>query len=66
MIEEMADPHEVFRFMRLPNCPDCDQCELQPECTTGGALAIVEQLYPAMLRNRIEQKDLAWVNSCGG
>lgn len=66
VIEEMADPRQVFRFMKLPNCPDCDQCELQPECTTGGALAIVGQLYPAMLRNRIEQKDLAWVNSCGG
>ena len=66
LIEELADPRQVFRFMRLPNCPDCDQCELQPECTTGGALAIVEQLYPAMLRNRIEQRDLAWVNSCGG
>jgi len=66
VIEEMADPHQVFRFMRLPNCPDCDECELQLECTTGGALAIVEQLYPAMLRNPIEQKDLAWVNSCAG
>ncbi|MBN1140092.1 MAG: YcaO-like family protein [Anaerolineae bacterium] len=60
--EEMADPSQVFRFTKLPNCPDCEACELQPECNTGGALAIVDRLYPAMRQNRIEQRDLAWVH----
>ncbi len=61
--EEMADPSQVFRFVKLPNCPDCGECELQPDCLTSGALTIVEALYPAMRRNRIDQRDLAWVNS---
>ena len=64
--EELSDPADVFRFTKLPNCPDCDTCELQPDCFTGGALTIVERIYPAMRRNRIEQMDLAWVNSSDG
>ena len=60
--EEMADPGQVFRFTKLPNCPECDACELQAECNTRGALAIVDSIYPAMRRNRIKQADLAWVH----
>lgn len=59
--EEMADPGQVFRFTKLPNCPDCDACELQAECNTNSALAIVDSIYPAMRGNRIEQADLAWI-----
>jgi YcaO-like protein with predicted kinase domain len=63
MAEEMADPGELFRFVKLPNCPDCGECELQPECITTGILSMIEKVYPAMLQRRIEQMALAWVGS---
>jgi ribosomal protein S12 methylthiotransferase accessory factor len=59
--EELADPREVFRFVKLPNCPDCGECELQPECITTGILSTVERVYPAMRHSRIDQMALAWV-----
>jgi ribosomal protein S12 methylthiotransferase accessory factor len=63
MAEEMADPQAVFRFTKLPNCPDCGECELEPDCLTTGTLATVDKVYPAMRRNGIRQAALAWVNS---
>jgi hypothetical protein len=65
MAEEMADPGEVFRFVKLPNCPDCEDCDLYPDCVTTGILSTVEKLYPAMRRGRVEQTALAWVNAPG-
>ncbi len=59
--DELADPREVFRFVKLPNCPDCGECELQPECITTGILSTVERVYPAMRHSRIDQMALAWV-----
>jgi ribosomal protein S12 methylthiotransferase accessory factor len=63
LAEEMAEPRDVFRFTKLPNCPDCAECELRPDCITTGSLALVEKIYPAMCRDGIEQTALAWVNS---
>jgi ribosomal protein S12 methylthiotransferase accessory factor len=63
LAEEMAEPREVFRFTKLPNCPDCADCELRPDCITTGALALVDKIYPAMRRDCIEQTALDWVNS---
>ncbi len=63
LAEEMAEPREVFRFTKLPNCPDCADCELRLDCITTGALALVDKIYPAMCRDGIEQTALDWVNS---
>jgi len=65
MAEEMADSREVFRFVKLPNCPDCEDCDLRPDCVTSGTLSTVEKVHPAMRRGRVDQTALAWVNSPG-
>ncbi len=59
---ELEDPSQVFRFTKLPNCPDCDSCELQGECCTRETLAIITRLYPVLLRSHVEQASLAWVS----
>jgi len=59
--EELADPRQVFRFVKLPNCPDCGECELRPECITTGILSTVDRVYPAMRRRCVDPMALAWV-----
>jgi hypothetical protein len=60
--EDMAVPASIFRFIRLPNCPDCSECELQADCVTTGRLSVMEGLLSAMASRIIEQTDLSWVN----
>ena len=53
----------LFRFTKLPNCPDCNACELQGECYTRDTLANAASLYPVLLQSHVEQTGLAWVSS---
>ncbi|MBN1188853.1 MAG: YcaO-like family protein [Dehalococcoidales bacterium] len=62
---DMARPEEIFRFDKLPSCPDCPRCELRPDCATAGKIATMEILFTAMASRQIQQTDLSWVNSTG-
>jgi YcaO-like protein with predicted kinase domain len=62
VIEDLADSDEIFRFVKLPNCPDCDQCDLQDDCVMTGRLNVMSGLYAAMLSHKVNQEGLAWVN----
>lgn len=61
--EDLDDPASTFRWVRLPNCPDCDGCELAEECVTRGKVATAHSLYRVMPRKAIDQRSLAWVVS---
>ena len=59
--DDLADPGAVLRYVKLPNCPDCKECELREDCVTVGRLAMMERLLSAMASRQIEQAALSWV-----
>ena len=59
VIDDLADPDRVFKFIRLPKCPRCSDCQLEEDCITKNQTALSRILYPAMNRNRIDQGRLA-------
>lgn len=63
IIENWANPSAVFERPYLPNCPDCKHCELRSECVTAGKILMMDTLYPAMAKQRIDQGSLTWVIS---
>jgi ribosomal protein S12 methylthiotransferase accessory factor len=60
--EDLADPAAALRFVLLPNCPDCSECDLRSECVTTGRLSVMERLLSAMASRKIDQATLSWVN----
>jgi hypothetical protein len=45
---DLADPAQVFRYVRLPVCPRCDACSINEDCLTAALLRISHRVYPAM------------------
>ena len=62
VVEDLADPSDILRFVKLPNCPDCDACELQTDCVTKSRLNVMEGLLSAMMSHHIKQEALDWIN----
>jgi hypothetical protein len=60
--QDLSDPTSVFDFVKLPNCPACSVCQLEPECITTRAIKLARTLYPVMDGNQIDQRTLAWVS----
>ena len=48
----------LFNFIKIPQCPDCDACDLKSECLTNSSLSLYENINSEMKKNRVNQKDL--------
>jgi len=46
--DDLEDPEEFFKQMRLPECPDCSMCQLNADCLTKNRMELSRILYPAM------------------
>jgi hypothetical protein len=62
VVEDLTNPSDIFRFVKLPNCPNCGACELRADCVTTGRLSAMEKLFSAMASVRINQMELSWVD----
>jgi YcaO-like protein with predicted kinase domain len=58
---DLANPATVFHHTLLPNCPDCQDCELHSDCLTAGKLTMMASVHSAMTEQYIEQAELSWV-----
>jgi YcaO-like protein with predicted kinase domain len=58
VINDLADPKDVFKFTKFPKCPDCPDCPLNTDCLTKNQVEISRRLYPLMTKNKINQKSL--------
>ncbi len=48
--DDMENPSDVLSHVLLPKCPDCQDCEMRPECLTTSQIAVARTLYPIMQR----------------
>jgi len=56
--EDFKDPHAIFQYYKLPNCPDCDNCRLVDECRNRQILTIKKKIKAIELKRNIHQIDL--------
>lgn len=49
---------DIFRYIALPKCPDCDNCKLGSECLSKYQYVYSNVLYEEMKKNIINQKRL--------
>ncbi|MGA1840393.1 MAG: YcaO-like family protein [bacterium] len=61
VMQDMSDPDEIFKYIKLPKCPDCSGCELQNDCLTNGKQVIAHNIYPIMKENEIDQIRLSLI-----
>jgi ribosomal protein S12 methylthiotransferase accessory factor len=48
--DDLKNPEEFFKRMRLPECPNCSECQLSSTCKTKLGMDLSRILYPAMKR----------------
>lgn len=56
--EDFKDPHAIFQYYKLPNCPNCDSCRLKDECRNKQILTIKKKIKAIELERNIRQIDL--------
>lgn len=65
VIADLACPSEVFRHLRLPECPDCGGCAISADCLTRPLMDVSRALSPAMKSYRAEMPFPSGVSARG-
>ncbi|MFD3158725.1 YcaO-like family protein (plasmid) [Haloimpatiens sp. FM7330] len=60
--EDLKNPKDVFKYIALPKCPNCDTCKLKDECLTTAKINVENKLRTKMKENPINQITLEWVS----
>jgi hypothetical protein len=55
---DMDDPEKIFRYIKLPRCPDCLHCDLQNDCLTKTQMEISHRLYSKHQEKVVDQKNI--------
>lgn len=57
--EDMSEEKDIFKYISMPKCPNCDKCHLKSDCITSKQVEIFDKVYEAMLKNRVDQKNIS-------
>ena len=55
VLNDMADNTKALQYMKLPDCPDCNNCEIHADCNYSNWAIIVEKLNNIFLNAKLEQ-----------
>ncbi len=62
LVKEVCDDlkatSDIFRYIALPKCPDCDNCKLGSECLSKYQYVYSNVLYEEMKKNVLDQNRL--------
>ncbi len=56
---DMGTPQTVFKYFKLPSCPNCGECIAKPDCNLINIRDISKTVYNTMRDSYIDQKNIS-------
>ena len=58
VVNSLSDPSLAFAHLSLPECGNCDHCEIRGDCQYPSWQAVADRLREPLLASRMDQSSL--------